>query len=102
MTGRAARPKRKETPGDLATVGMTKGTDHSIGNPRGHSGVLHFPRSYQQLNGASHLGPVVQRVDNFIQRINPYPVDKTDLLSFFFPVGRGTLLQVSPITAGPL
>ena len=23
-----------------------------------------------------HLGPVVQRVDNFIQRINPYPVDK--------------------------
>ena len=27
------------------------------------------------------LGPVVQRVDNFIQRINPYPEDKICSLS---------------------
>ena len=25
-------------------------------------------------------GPVVQRMDNFIQRINPYPVDKIGAL----------------------
>ena len=27
------------------------------------------------------LGPVARRVDNFIQRINPYPVDKISSLS---------------------
>ena len=26
-------------------------------------------------------GPVVQRVDNFTQQINPYPVDKTGMFS---------------------
>ena len=42
-----------------------------------------------------HQGPVVQRVDNFIQRINPYPVDKIgtflvllDVMSKFDPLDR--------------
>ena len=37
----------------------------------------------KQTNSCSVLGPVVyvRRVDNFIQRINPYPVDKICSLS---------------------
>ena len=34
----------------------------------------------------SDLGPVVRRVDNFIQLINPYPVDKTGV--FLILIGQ--------------